>query len=207
MRPGCRQLHNCGATPADTKLAARASEVALDCGQFQAAERAAARWRALTPNEPAALHAAMRAELGLYKIDDARGDFQDWIKSGGLANARAAGKDDTASAGVAEAVQQLAQEAGVPATLAMLRGVQDRALQSGASQLVLADLALDGWNYREAVQYGEKRSQQRRAGGAGAAAAGAGARRPRRGRSGAGRRHCGAQCRAQGTGICQLPMC
>ncbi|MGA8708388.1 MAG: tetratricopeptide repeat protein [Steroidobacteraceae bacterium] len=141
---------------ADTKLAARASEVALDCGQFQAAERAAARWRALTPNEPGAVHAAMRAELGLYKIDDARGDFQDWIKSGGLANARAAGKDDTASAGVAEAVQQLAQEAGVPATLAMLRGVQDRALQSGASQLVLADLALDGWNYREAVQYGEK---------------------------------------------------
>ncbi|HEY3808547.1 MAG TPA: hypothetical protein VGL50_01305, partial [Steroidobacteraceae bacterium] len=45
----------------DTKLAARASEVALDCGQFQAAERAAARWRALTPNEPGAVHAAMRA--------------------------------------------------------------------------------------------------------------------------------------------------
>ena len=33
---------------ADAKLAARAGGVALDCGQFQAAERAAARWRALT---------------------------------------------------------------------------------------------------------------------------------------------------------------
>ncbi len=141
---------------ADTKLAARASEVALDCGQFQAAERAAARWRTLTPNDPGPVHAAMRAELGLYKIDDARSDFQDWIKSGGLANARAAGNDDTGTAGVAEAVRQLAQESGVPATLAMLRGVQDRALQSGASQLELADLALDGWNYREAIQYGEQ---------------------------------------------------
>jgi tetratricopeptide (TPR) repeat protein len=141
---------------ADAKLAARATDVALDCGQYQAAERAAARWRALVPTEPAALHAAMRAELGLYKIDDARSAFEDWIKSGGLANARSVGKDETGAAGVAEAVRLLAQESGVPGTLAMLRGVQDRPLQSGASQLVLADLALDGWNYREALQYGQK---------------------------------------------------
>jgi tetratricopeptide (TPR) repeat protein len=140
----------------DAKLAARATDVALDCGQYQAAERAAARWRALVPTEPAALHAAMRAELGLYKIDDARSAFEDWIKSGGLANARSVGKDETGAAGVAEAVRLLAQESGVPGTLAMLRGVQDRPLQSGASQLVLADLALDGWNYREALQYGQK---------------------------------------------------
>ena len=33
---------------ADAKLAERAAEVALDCGQYQAAERAAARWRQLT---------------------------------------------------------------------------------------------------------------------------------------------------------------
>lgn len=141
---------------ADAKLAARATDVALDCGQYQAAARAAARWRTLLPAEPAAMHAAMRAEMGLYKIDDARGDFEDWIKGGGLANARGAAKEDTGEAGVAEAVRLLAQEAGVPATLAMLRGVSDRALQSGAAQLALADLALDGWNYREAVQYGQK---------------------------------------------------
>jgi tetratricopeptide (TPR) repeat protein len=132
----------------DAKLAARAADVALDCGQYQAAERAAARWRALTPIEPAAMHAAMRAELGLYKIDDARGDFEDWIKNGGLTNA--------STAAVAEAVRQVAQEAGVPATLAMMRGVPDRVFQNGPAQLELADLALDGWNYREAVQYGEK---------------------------------------------------
>jgi tetratricopeptide (TPR) repeat protein len=140
----------------DVKLAARATDVALDCGQYQAAERAAARWRSLVPNEPAALHASMRAELGLFKIDEARGAFEDWVRNGGLANARNAGSDDTASAAVAEAVRSLAQESGVPATLAMLRGSQARPLQSGASQLALANLALDGWNYREALQYGQK---------------------------------------------------
>jgi len=147
---------------ADAKLAARAADVALDCGQYQAAERAAARWRTLTPGEPAAVHAVMRAELGLYKIDDARSAFEEWLKSGGLTSSRNAGKDDT---GAAEAVRLVAQEAGVPATLAMLRGVQAKPLQSGVSQLVLADLALDGWNYREALEYGQ------RALGAGAATA------------------------------------
>jgi tetratricopeptide (TPR) repeat protein len=140
----------------DVRLAARAADVSLDCGQYQAAERAAARWRTLSPSEPAAMHAAMRADLGLYKIDDARGAFQDWVKSGGLANAHKAGVDETGAAGVAEAVRLLAQEAGVPATLAMLRGVQDHALQGGASQLELATLALDGWNCREAEQYATK---------------------------------------------------
>ncbi len=140
----------------DVKLAARATDVALDCGQFQAAERSAARWRQLVPNEPAALHASMRAELGLFKIDEARGAFEEWVRSGGLANARSAGTEETGAAGVAEALRLLAQEAGVPATLAMLRGAQARSLQSGASQLALADLAFDGWNYREALQYGQR---------------------------------------------------
>src|SRR5450755_1716619 len=67
----------------DAKLAERAAGVALDCGQYQAAERAAARWRQLVPSDPAALHAVMRAELGLYKIDDARSAFEGWIKNGG----------------------------------------------------------------------------------------------------------------------------
>jgi len=140
----------------DAKLAARAADVALDCGQYQAAERAAARWRSLVPGEPAAVHAVMRAELGLYKIDDARGAFEDWIKSGGLANARSAGKDETGASGVADAVRLMAQESGVPATLAMLRGVQAHPLQTGLSQLALADLALDGWSYHEALQYGQR---------------------------------------------------
>jgi tetratricopeptide (TPR) repeat protein len=145
----------------DAKLAQRATGVALDCGQYQAAERAAARWRQLTPTDPAALRAAMRAELGLYKIDDARSAFEGWIKSGGGVGADKSSPSAAAGAGpadenFAEQVGQVAQESGVSATLAMLRGAQAAPLQSGRAQLVLADLAFDGWNYREALQYGQR---------------------------------------------------
>ena len=139
----------------DAKLAARASDVALECGQYQAAERAAARWRTLVPTEPAALRAAMRADLGLYRIEDARDAFDGWAKTGALASASGAAGVSKSDSGSADALRQVAQESGVPATLAMLRGSQAPALRSGASQLALADLALDGWNYREALRYGQ----------------------------------------------------
>jgi tetratricopeptide (TPR) repeat protein len=140
---------------ADAKLAERATGVALDCGQYQAAERAAARWRQLAPGDPAALRAMMRAELGLYKIDDARSAFESWIKDGGalapVKGSRAATDDN-----LAEQVGQVALESGVSATYAMLRGEQAARLQSGRAQLALADLAFDGWNYREALQYAQR---------------------------------------------------
>ena len=138
----------------DAKLAERAAGVALDCGQYQAAERAAARWRQLTPTDPAALRATMRADLGLYKIDDARSAFEAWIKNGGgfAAAKGSAPADDN----IAEQVGQMAIEAGVPATLAMLRGAQVPRLQTGRAQLALASLAFDGWNYREALQIGQR---------------------------------------------------
>jgi tetratricopeptide (TPR) repeat protein len=161
---------------ADAKLAERATGVALDCGQFQAAERAAARWRQLTPSDPAALRAAMRANLGLYKIDDARSAFEGWISNGGgLAPVKrgqrgheAHGSDNNGASGssaagaaaaddnIAEQMSQVALESGVPATLAMVRGTQVARLQSGRAQLALGDLAFDGWNYREALQYGQR---------------------------------------------------
>ena len=161
---------------ADAKLAERATGVALDCGQFQAAERAAARWRQLTPSDPAALRAAMRADLGLYKIDDARSAFEGWISNGGgLAPVKrgqrgheAHGSDNNGASGssaagaaaaddnIAEQMSQVALESGVPATLAMVRGTQVARLQSGRAQLALGDLAFDGWNYREALQYGQR---------------------------------------------------
>jgi tetratricopeptide (TPR) repeat protein len=138
----------------DAKLAERAAAVALDCGQYQAAERAAARWRQLTPSDPAALRATMRADLGLDKIDDARSAFEAWIKNGGgfaVAKGGAPADDN-----IAEQVGQVALEAGVPATLAMLRGAQVPRLQTGRAQLALASLAFDGWNYREALQLGQR---------------------------------------------------
>jgi tetratricopeptide (TPR) repeat protein len=157
----------------DAKLAQRAAEVALDCGQYRAAERATARWRTLTPANTDALRASVRAELGLYRIDEARGDFERWLDSAGPALAAPpaphAQQDDgghaaatpraaphAGSGGIGEQLREIAQDSGVPATLAMLRGVQSAPLKSGTAQLALADLALDGWNYREAVDYGER---------------------------------------------------
>jgi tetratricopeptide (TPR) repeat protein len=135
---------------ADVKLAARATNVALDCGQFQAGEHAAQRWRELQPSDPGALRALVRAELGLYRIDEARAAFESWLKNGAAAVAR------SGSNGVVDTVLQVAQQAGAPATLAMLRGVQSDALQTATAQLALADLAIDGWSYREALQYADR---------------------------------------------------
>jgi tetratricopeptide (TPR) repeat protein len=148
----------------DAKLAERAAGVALDCGQYQAAERAAARWRQLVPSDPAALRAAMRADLGLYKIDDARSAFEAWMKNGGgYAAPKSAAHPGGGAAGsasseddIADQLGQVAQEAGVPATLAMLRGLQAPRLQTGRAQLALGSLAFDGWNYREALEFGQR---------------------------------------------------
>ncbi len=51
---------------------------------------------------------------------------------------------------------RLPTRAECPATLAMLTGVRTPPLQSAPGQLALADLALDGWNYREALQYAQR---------------------------------------------------
>ena len=139
----------------DVKLAVRAVDVALDCGQYEVAMRAAARWRALVPNDPATLRALMRADLGLYHIEDARGAFESWVKGGGSASEHGGERAGNAANATADAILQVAQEAGIPATLAMLRGVQADPLRSAPTQLALANLALDGWNYREALQYGQ----------------------------------------------------
>jgi tetratricopeptide (TPR) repeat protein len=152
---------------ADLKLAERAATVALDCGQYQAAERAAARWRQLAgPSDSGALRAAMRADLGLFRIDDARAAFEGWIKTSNSDEARhgsarrGAGAQTDQSPDsdqtIAARVTELAQESGVPATLAMLRGVQASQMQSGAALLALSALALDGWNYQDAVQYAQR---------------------------------------------------
>jgi tetratricopeptide (TPR) repeat protein len=146
---------------ADAKLAERAAGVALECGQYQAAERAATRWKQLSgANNAGALHATMRADLGLYRIDDARMAFEGWIKTRDEPRHSASKSGDSASdsaeQGIASRLTELAQEAGVPATLAMLRGSQASEMQSGPALLVMSGLALDGWNYREAVQYAEK---------------------------------------------------
>jgi len=161
----------------DARVAERAADVALDCGQYQLAEQAAARWQQLMPHDPAPLHATMRAALGLYQIDAARTAFERWLQRSVAAAANGAGSardhrgasgraepvtpgnagDGGGAAGhIAQQVQQVADESGVAATLAMLRGVRAPPLQTAPGQLALADLALDGWNYREALQYAQR---------------------------------------------------
>ena len=103
----------------------------------------------------------MRAELGLYRIDDARGAFEDWIKTQGGARqcARIAGKGEPA-APIATTIA--ARDSSSRRNQACRRrwrccaACRQPQLQSGAAQLALADLALDGWNYREAVQYAQR---------------------------------------------------
>ena len=161
----------------NAELAKRAAEVSLGCGQYETASRAAARWHQLLPTDPEPLHASVQAALGEYKIDAARSAFQSWLqsakppasallsrqpkgaastKSAGTKSADAKGAGSLDSDDIVHQVEVLAGESGVPATLAMIRGVQSQPLQSGSGQLALADLAFDGWNYREALQYAQR---------------------------------------------------
>lgn len=159
----------------DVRVSQRAAQVALECGQYGTAEQVAARWRQLQPGQPGPLRAAMRAALGLYHIDVARGAFERWLASytahqgtnavgssrGGArapasGPAGAAGSSGGGATTIGDQLQQLADENGVPATLAMLQGVQAPRLQTGDAQLALANLAFDGWNYQAALQYGER---------------------------------------------------
>jgi len=152
----------------DARVAERAADVALGCGQYQLAEQAAARWQQLTPKDPAPLHATMRAALGLYQIDAARTAFEHWLQRSVAIAAKDTGRagqpgrsgqvtagNGGGSASIAQQLQQVADESGVAPTLAMLRGVRAPPLQTAPGQLALADLALDGWNYREALQYAQ----------------------------------------------------
>jgi tetratricopeptide (TPR) repeat protein len=129
----------------DVKLAQRAAQVALDCGQYAAADRAVARWRQLAPQDPAALHAGVRTQLGLYHVGDAAGLFENWLKS-------SAGKANAA----ADELLLLSEQAGASATFAMARSVHDRLLNDGKVQLAVAALGFDSWNYRAALQYAQR---------------------------------------------------
>jgi len=106
-----RRYVEASAQMSDVKLAAHATEVALDCGQYQQALQVTERWRALSPQADEPLYAAVRAELGRYRIEAARAQFRLWL---GAKPARS--DEDTVSA-----VANLAQQAGAAPTLDMIR--------------------------------------------------------------------------------------
>jgi Tfp pilus assembly protein PilF len=139
----------------DTKLAARAADVALQCGQYSLAEQAAARWQTLAPGASEAVLASVRAQLGQFHITAARAEFLGWLLR----------SPAPADADVAAAIDSLSQRAGAEPTLAMLRGSQAKQLAAGAVERALAAVALDGWDFALSLRYSAQ------AGGEGADAA------------------------------------
>jgi len=128
---------------ADDKLAARAVEVALDCGQYATAELAAARWRVLVPNDGAPWLATVRSLLGRARVAEARAPFVRWLD--------AVPPSDQAL--VVAGIELLAERSGADVSLAMLREVKHPRLNDEAAQLRLARLALDGWDFQLAIRY------------------------------------------------------
>jgi len=140
-----RRYVEASAQVSDAKLAAQATEVALDCGQYQQALQVTEHWRALSPQADEPLYAAVRAELGRYRIEAARAQFRLWL---GAKPSRS--DEDTVSA-----VASLAQQAGAAPTLDMIRDQPISKLGSAAAQEALAELAFEGWDFERTLRYAE----------------------------------------------------
>jgi tetratricopeptide (TPR) repeat protein len=140
-----RRYVEASAQMSDAKLAAHATEVALDCGQYQQALQVTERWRALSPQADEPFFAAVRAELGRYRIEAARTQFRLWL---GAKPSRS--DEDTVSA-----VANLAQQAGAAPTLDMIRDQSIGKLGSAAGQEALAELAFEGWDFERALRYAQ----------------------------------------------------
>ena len=136
-------------------LAARASAVALACGQYPTARTIAEHWLQFAPGDSDAILALTHAELGGYQILEARGHFKTLLSRS---------KDK-----VPESIDAVTQRAGAEPVLAMVRDLDDAKLRGGAAQMSLAALALDGWDAKLALHY----TQAARAAGASNAAAAA----------------------------------
>jgi len=123
------------------ELAARATAVALACGQNAAAKADAERWLALAPHDADAQLARIQAELVSYQLADARTHFKALLA---LPKMKAG-----------DVIDELAQRAGTEPALAMIRGLDAPLLHEGDVQLALATLALDGWDANLALRYAQ----------------------------------------------------
>ncbi len=139
----------------DAELAARASAVALACGQYPTARAIAERWVQIAPSDIDAMLALTHADLGSYRIPEARGHFKTLLHQS---------KDK-----VTQSIDEVTQRAGAEPVLAMVRDLDDARLSGGATQLSLAGLALEGWDAKQSLHY----TQAARAAGASSAAAAA----------------------------------
>ena len=126
---------------AEVDLAARASAVALACGQYPTARTIAQHWLQLAPGDADAMLALTHAELGSYEIPEARGHFKTLLS--------------TVKDKVPASIDAVTQRAGAEPVLAMVRGLDDARLHGGAAQLALASLALEGWDAKLALRYSQ----------------------------------------------------
>ncbi len=129
----------------DAKLAARAVEVALDCGQFAQAVQAAARWRALQPASSESLLLTVRAELGRARVAESRRPLLEWL------NAKPAPDDDAVAKGIAE----IGGAAGVEITFAAFRDLQHPQLAGPQAQMALAELSADAYDFTRSLKYAQ----------------------------------------------------
>lgn len=127
----------------DARLAARATEITLDCGQFALGAEAAARWHALEPQEGAPLLNAARAEIGRAQPAQARRPLLEWLNS----------KPAPDEATVAKGIQALAGTAGNELTFATLRELQHPRMNGALPLLAMADLAADAFDYAQCLKY------------------------------------------------------
>ncbi len=142
---GSRDYVAIAAAASDAKLAQRAADVALNCGQFPLAVEAAGRWRALKPTEGAPLLLMARAELGRARVDDGRRRISDWL------NMKPA-PDDLA---VAKGIAEMAGAAGTEITFAALRDLKHARLAGPQVQMAMAELAAEAYDYSQALDYAQ----------------------------------------------------
>jgi tetratricopeptide (TPR) repeat protein len=127
----------------DVRLAGRATAIAFDCGQVDAAARAAARWRALARDDADALRALVRVEIARERDDAADRAL------GALLGTAAVRK-----AGVPEEIASLARAAGASHAYPLLAASRAPGLEAPASRLALGELALDAWRLKDAARLG-----------------------------------------------------
>ncbi|MFO1401532.1 MAG: tetratricopeptide repeat protein [Steroidobacteraceae bacterium] len=127
----------------DAALAGRAAGIALDCGQFDAAGRALARWRALAPGDADALRAQLRLDVTLEHLAAAAQDLNALLATGAVRKT-----------GFPEEIASLGRTLGAAHAYGLLAAARAPGLDAPAARLALGELALDGWRLADAARLG-----------------------------------------------------
>jgi len=128
----------------NANLAQRASAVALACEHLPAAWEAAQRWRTLAPADTDAAAVYATVAVKLYRIADAQAAVRSIILA-------ADGEPR-----LAELTSLLLDESEAPAVLKTISGAVDESTASAPVLTLLAELALNGFDFTRAEGYAQK---------------------------------------------------